>query len=339
MAPTGIDGLARLERGLQKFRSSPAAWFTLTGNRLVLAGLLAAVFALFVVGLQYSDIVIVTNTTRMLYLFQGLIAGNVALLTIVLSINQLVLSRELKTPKELREQIDAVIEYRAQVGETTGEPTVPVTPTGFLTVLLAGTRDTARRFDGTVASADDSELAADVADLVSELAARTAHISTIVERSQSGVFSALAATLETDFSRQLNEALRIRTESADALPPAATGELDDLVRCLKQVDIARQYFKSIYVQSELARLSKLMLYVGAPAVGSSLLLLLIYASTAEPPVTASHLDVIVPAVLILGILPLIVLFSFVLRIATIAQRTVAITPFSTEERESDIDIQ
>lgn len=339
MANTAIGVFSWLKRGLQKIRSSPSTWFLLTGGRLILAGLLSSVFAVFVVGLQYSDIVVVADTTQMLYLFQGLVAGNVALLTIVLSINQLVLSRELKTPKELHDQIEAVIDYRKQVSEMTGEPTVPSTPADFLSVLLDGTRDTARRLDSTITGADDTELAADVANLVSELTDRTAHISDVVDRSQGGVFNALAATLETNFSHQLNEALRIQTESANELSPAATEELDDLTQCLKQVDIARQYFKSIYIQTELARLSKILLYVGAPAVGSALLLLFIYASTAEAPVTASYLNVIVPAVVILGILPLLVLFSFVLRIATIAQHTVAITPFSTEERESDVEIR
>lgn len=337
MVTSGSVLFSRFTHGLQKLRSSPYEWFVLVGGRLVLTGVLSAIFAAFVVALHYTGIVIVTDTTQMLYLFQALVAGNLTLITIILSINQLVLSRELKTPGELHDQIEAVIDYRNRVTELSGEPIAPLTPTDFLSVLLAGTRDTASRLDSTITDEDNTGLAADVDALVAEITDRTDHISGVLDRSQGGLFGALAVTLETNFSYQLNEAFRIQTVYSEDLSPTAHQTLEDLIQGLKQVDIARQYFKSIYIQSELARLSKVLLYVGVPAVGSALLLLIVYASTVEPPLTVNYLRVVVPSVVILGFLPLAVLFSFVLRIATIAQHTVAITPFTTPTQETSFE--
>lgn len=65
-------------------------------------------------------------------------------------------------------------------------------------------------------------------------------------------------------------------------------------------------------------------------------MLLIYTSTLESPLTVDHLRVFFPVAVTLGFTPLAVLFSFVLRIATVAQYTVAITPFTTTTEDSSL---
>lgn len=73
--------------------------------------------------------------------------------------------------------------------------------------------------------------------------------------------------------------------------------------------------------------------MGTPAVGCTLLFLYMTASNGESLVSIAHLEVIVPTVLILEFVPLAVLFSFILRIAAVVQRTVAITPFTTPDQK------
>lgn len=320
---------ARLEGGLSEIRSEPREWFVLLGNRLVLAGLLTFAFALSVLALTVAGVVAVDNTTRMLYLLQALVAGNLTLVTIVLSINQLVLSREFRTPGELHDQIGNVIAYRTGVEAVTRMDSVPVTPSAFLRVLLDGTRENAQRLGGAVFGLENDQLIDEVDVLVSNVTAHSDNVKGVLDYSHGGIFSALAVVLETNYSYQLNEAGRIKTVYGEELPPAAEEALDELIASLKQVDIARQYFKSLYTQSELARLSRILLYVGLPAVGGALLLLVVYVAGPGPMSTSTALQAFVLAVLTLGFAPLAVLFSFVVRIATVAQRTVAITPFNT----------
>lgn len=85
---------------------------------------------------------------------------------IVLSINQLVRSREFKPPGEVREGIQVTISYRDEVAGTTGEDLVPTTPNEFLNVLLRATRFHARRLGASVEDTVDEERAADVESLV-----------------------------------------------------------------------------------------------------------------------------------------------------------------------------
>lgn len=333
MLVSGATVLSRIEHEMQKIGTDPHAWLVLTGNRLVVASILTGLFTLGVLFLQYAGVVGVTNTTQMLYMFQGLVAGNLTLVTIVVSINQLVLSREFNTPGELHTQIQRVIDYRDRVEETTHRTTVPSTPADFLSVLIDGARMSAQRFGGIVKGADHDRLTADVEVLVSGVTSHTDHISGILENSQKGVFNALAVTLETNYSHQLNDAYRIQTVYEDDLSAPAQELLDELIESLQQIDIARQYFKSLYMQAELARLSRILLYVGVAAVGGGIYLLLIYASSAEPPANYTFLRVAVPIVVVLGFAPLAILFSFILRISMVAQRTVAITPFTTSTEE------
>lgn len=325
--------LYRVKRGIEKLVYDPRQWFVLTGDRLVVAGCLTGLFSFGVLALQYVGIVGVTKTTQMLYLFQGIVGGNLTMVTIVVSINQLVLSRELKTPQELRHQIQGVIEYRDRVEETTQRTAVPSTPADFLSVLIDGVRIRSQRLGGVVHEHDHDRLRAEVDALVTDVTSHTAHIADVLDDSQEGIFSALAVTLQTNYSHQINEAQRIQNAYGDDLSDSAREVFDEFTESLQEIDIARQYFKSIYMQSELARLSRILLYVGTVAVGGGLLLLLIYASNVEPPGSLKLLRVAVPVVVVAGFAPLAILLSFILRIATVAQRTVAITPFTVPAQE------
>lgn len=340
MPATGAMLLGRIRRGLRKIRSDPYQWFVLVGDRLVVAGLLTVVFTFLVWVLVAADVVRVHDTTDVVYLLQGLLAGNVTLVTIVLSINQLVLSRELRSPGELQEQIGSVLEYRTDVEETIGRNVVPPTPADFLTTVLHGTWTNAQRLGGAVSG---SEVVSDrpreeIDELVERISDHTAHISDVLEESQEGIFSTLAVTLETNYSRSLNDARRIRSTYQDELPPSAHAVLGDLVESLQQIDVARQYFKTIYMQVELATLSRMLLYVGLPAIGSSLLVFLIYVGGPSSAVSPRYLTGVVVGVVALGFTPLAVLFSFVIRISVVAQRTVAITPFTTPEQEIGLTV-
>lgn len=340
MSAPGATLPGQIRRGFRKLKSDPYQWFVLVGDRLVVAGLLTAVFTFLVWVLVAADVVRVHDTSDVIYLAQGLLAGNVTLVTIVLSINQLVLSRELRSPGELQEQIGDVIEYRTDVEETIGRSVVPPTPADFLTTVLHGTWTNAQRLGGVVSG---SELVSDrpkteIDDLVATISDHTVHINDVLEASQESIFSTLAVTLQTNYSESLHEARRIQSVYEDELTPAAHAVLEDLVESLRQIDVARQYFKTIYMQVELATLSRVLLYVGLPAIGSSLVMFLVYVGGPGSAVPPDYLTGLVLVVVSLGFTPLAVLFSFVLRISVIAQRTVAITPFTTPEQETGLHV-
>lgn len=329
--------LSQIKENVRELRSGPYEWFILAGNRLVIAGLLTVLFAVVLAILMGLNIIIVDSTNQMIYLAQGLFTGTVTLVTIVLAINQLILSQEFRTPGQLQDRIENVMAYRHRVEETTNRDVVPATPTNFLPVLLDGTRVNAQRLGGIVNGHDNDQLTDEVDTLVSTITTNTDTITDRLAQSGEGIFETLEASLETNFSEQLVEARRLQMVYGDELSAPAHDELDELIDSLEQVDIARQYFKSLFIQSELADLSRLLLYVGLPAISGAILMFLIYVGGPSGAVDRDYLPALVLSVVVLSFGPVTILFSFVLRISTVAKRTVAMTPFEMlgQERQSE----
>lgn len=335
MSAPGESAYRLVRRELQTLRSSPLNWLLLVGNRVVVASLVTLLFGAAVAALVATEAVAVDTTTALLYLFQGLVTGNLTLLTIVLSVNQLVLSREFNAPGELEERISHAVDYRDDVRETAGDTSMPTTPAEFLEVLLVGIRESAVELREAGGESDAGRLAAEIDDVVSDVVTRTDEAGAALEEAHTSVFSALAVALEMNFSRELRDARELRS-AVDARDAAGlAGKLRNVTEGLKQVDVARQYFKSLYVQSELARFSRLLLYVGVPAIAGGVLLLATYAG-ASGPSFGGALAVVVPVVVTASFAPLALLFAFVLRASVVAQRTVAVTPFTMAPQEKDI---
>jgi hypothetical protein len=104
------------------------------------------------------------------------------------------------------------------------------------------------------------------------------------------------------------------------LHPHVYDALGRLVDHLQRIDIARQYFKSIYLQSELSSLSRVLFYAGIPAEAVSVAALLTFTATAGSVLEPAHERLLLPIVVGIGYLPLVVLFAFILRTATVTQR-------------------
>lgn len=315
-------------------RAAPAEWLFLVGNRMVIAAvLLVSTFGI----LALSDVAWgAGNGDRampLFYLFGGLVGGNFTLITIVLSITQLVVSRQLGTPGEIRDHIESTNAYRDDVKESVDVDVAPATPTGFLDVLLRSSADSIETVRGNVDSVTDGEARTELLATVDDIQPRVEYVRSLLDRSDVDVFHALSAALRTNYSEEMHRLQELQAEHGDAYPRSVLAGLDDLDARLRQIDVARQYLKTLYIQNELSRLSRYLLYVGVPAILVSILLLKMFSA---PPTAASESSALVDPVTLgitVAMAPLSVLFSFVLRLSTVAQRTAAITPFTTAAQD------
>lgn len=116
--------------------SSVLRWFLLTGNRLSIATgiVLATVLVVLALLWVYGQATLQPDSP-MYFLFSSIVTGDLTLLTIVLSINQLVLSRELESPGQLRQRVKKAIEYRDTVEDITETPVSPQSLPDFLQFL------------------------------------------------------------------------------------------------------------------------------------------------------------------------------------------------------------
>lgn len=307
-------------------------WILLTGNRGLIAGIIAAIFAAVFTGLQYVGIVPLSSSQPLFYAYSSLIAGNLTLITVVISINQLFLSRELRPPGELRTQIDNIVEYREGIEHTAGE-IAPPNPLGFLRILVESTRQKAQELggfahDGVVQSGDE-----ELADVVATVTNQMDHVDTHLTQANRDTFSVLSEMLEANYAWQIYRLRVVRAEHTDDIADVAHETITELIDRLKDIDVSRQYFRSIYLQEELSTLSRYLLYTGLPSVVTSLAALLVLTAPPEGPNTVVDLQVLLPVTLTIGLIPLAILCSFFLRTATVTKLTAATIPFTTPEEK------
>ncbi len=313
-------------------------WVLLTGDRnYIAAGLLAGVFLVttaieFLVGPRGSE------SAPMFYMASAIVGGNFTLLTIVISINQLVISRHLSAPGELQDEIANTAEYRDAAIGLLETDTAPVTPPSFLELLHRGVQDSVDRLRAHEAHLPAEPRAA-LDDLLDAIERQVDETTRLLQDCEPGIFEALVITLDTNYSTDIHQVWQVRTRYDEELDAEATSALSSLVRRLKQIDVARQYLKTLYIQEELSRLSRHLLYVGGPTIVFGVALLQLFVTTETTVVASSAFSFLVPVFATVGIAPLALLFAFVLRLSTVSERTVAVTPFTTPTQEQQPDMK
>jgi len=310
--------------------SSAARWLLLEGNRLAIAaGVVACVTLATLAVLWAFGYAAVRPQSPINFVYSSMITGNLTLLTVVLSINQLVLSRELGAPGTLSQRIDATLEYRTEVEETTDTSVTPKAPSAFIRHLHESVGETV---DGLAGTTDelDGETRRRLESVLDSLRRDVRTVNGALEGDDVSIFGVVGATISTNHAEQLNEIAEMRANAGESLSDEQREALDRIEDALFQIDVARDYFKTIYVQKELAYLSRVLLYVGVPAIVSGALSLLAYNAGHVGSVPSELYAVVIVVTVTLGFAPLAILFAFVLRLAWVAQQTATIAPFSPD---------
>lgn len=84
----------------------------------------------------------------------------------------------------------------------------------------------------------------------------------------------------------------------------------------------------MYLKQELASLSRLLVYAGLPSVSVVIATFFLFTADGPTSVAPSLLPVEIAVAITVGLLPLVVLVSFILRTVTVNQRTAATLPYT-----------
>lgn len=316
-------------------RSRPVEWFLLEGSRPLVA--LAVLAAVLVVagGAMALDVVAVADGDAVTRSLPALVAGNFTLITVTISINQLILSRELETPDELYDRMEKVIDYRERVEQAAGGAIAPVTPSAFLDFLGRKIREHAETLRGEVTEpADPSNRRLDgaIETYTETLFLQTDRLTAAFERAEGDAFGTLLVILQMDFTGSFHATHGLRSRHGEELSPEATAALNDLSDLIEFVGVARQYFKTLSIQQELSDLSRYVLYAGVPALLVPLLVGLVYGADPGATLGGPLLEAVVVMTAIVGFAPFAVLIAHVSRVATLTRRTASLMPFRFDER-------
>ena len=315
-------------------------------RRVVAAGLLGVLFVVLVVlgvldpagirSAMASDDPIETA-------FQGFLTAIITGVTLVVTINQLVLSQELGAVADQRERMEGAMAFREDVESVIDRHVAPAEPASFLQTIVDATRERADALAETTDDAMDDDRRDRIQAYVDSLTENAKSVRERLEGARFGTFEVLFAALDYNYSWKIYEARRLGREYDDADEVEDVDEaLDDVIEALELFGPAREHFKTLYFQWELINLSRAVLYAAIPALVVATGMILYVDNPASVPGTTLGVDNLVwlaSAASTVALLPFALLLSYILRIATVTKRTLAIGPFVLREtgRTADVD--
>jgi hypothetical protein len=307
-------------------------WVLLEADRWLVTGvLLAIVFVVLVAwgALSPGAERIIRSSDSVDTLFQGLLTATVTTVTLVVTLNQLVLSQELGAVGDQRDRMEGAMQFRQDVAAAIEAPLSPAQPARFLRALVAvaGARATDLR-EAVSATADD-DLATDIEVLTTSVIENADKVSEGLTDARFGTFDVLSAALNFDYSWKLFTARRIRAQHGATLDDESAAALDALIDVLELFGPAREHFKTLYFQWDLITLSRRMFVAAIPALLVSGGMILFFDAARYDLVLFGFqtLVVVLSGATTVSVAPFFILLAYVVRIATVAKHTLSIGPF------------
>ncbi len=323
-------------------RGNIGAGVLLRMNRWVLTGaILTATFAV-LVGFSQLGLTplrtIVDDQDGLHFLFSAFIGAIITGTSIVVTINQLVLSQELGAVGDQRERMEASMTFRQDIESETQQGASPPEPAAFLYELVDGIERRAIELRETVADGgSEGEVA--ITEYVDDLVENAQSVKGNLENAQFGSFDVIQAALQFNYSRKIYDARQIQSDYTDSLSSETTEAIDGTIELLRLFAPAREHFKTLYFQWELINLSRALMYFAIPALTTMGLLIMYIDGNALPGTTfgVDNLVWLTSAGFVIGLSPFVVFIAYVLRIVTVAKQTLAMGPFILRESERESD--
>lgn len=318
----GVDG-GPLERA--------AYWLLVDAHRLLVAGGIVVVAVVVVRALVWADLLVVGSNGYAATLFgSGLTSGVATLLTVALSINQLILSRVFGSPDELSDRLEGTRELRDRVTTLAGESASPNDPATFLSLVARTLTERAETLQENVAASGwtpPDEVSAAIGDVVDYGRNVDDHLDDGAD-----IIDVLDVILGAEYAWNMTAVEYVSTEYADSLSTEVRDDLRALDDLLESIAVTRQFFKTFTLQQDFAELSRLVVYSGLLALLVTVSLTFVYRTNAAT-VPASMLPLVVSAGVGAVVAPFAVFVSYLLRASTIAHRTVSVGPFVPPDQQ------
>jgi hypothetical protein len=289
-------------------------WLLVDANRWVVAGLLSlGVFVTFV-ALGWTGVIGVTAQGPATLLLSVLIAGNLTLVPITITINQLVLSREFGKPHDLRQRDQGVQRLREELRGQADVSLIPPAPVRFLEVLNGTIAERADAVYEAATETGDEETVAAAEAFRQRVTANTERMGRVLETAEFGSYELLAAMLRTNSAWLIEDVRSVQHALGEDAPDEPFDRMEETLRLF---NVTRQYTKTLYAQKEVAALSRLLLYVGFVAVVVLSAAMLVYGAPLAATLTEAELLVGFSLGGALAFAPLAFLLSYTLRLSTV----------------------
>ena len=307
-------------------------WIALGANRLAVTAMLAlAVFVAFVLAgtLVYPPFQsIVTSADTIETLFSTLLGSIITTgTTLVVTISQLVISQENGPLGEQHARMSDTMDFREYTQELIGQPT-PADPSAFLRTIVNATERRAKALRGSISEGGNAQLRAEVDEFTESVTGNAEEVRNELDGATFGSFDVLFAALNYNYGWKIFQVERMVDDHADSLSDEDRALFEELRTTISMFGPAREHIKTLFFEWALINLSQLILYVSVPAlvVAGSMLAFVNGSSFTGMTLGLPNLLLIVAGAFTVSVLPFLLLLSYILRIATVAKRTLAIGP-------------
>lgn len=319
-------------------------WFLLEADRWLVTGILLAIVfvTLVTVGYFYPTAESAIRTSDSVdTLFQALLTATITVVTLVLTLNQLVLSQELGAVNDQRERMEGAMEFRKDVADIIQTPVSPSRPAQFLRALVEVAGARAEDLSDAVSSAADEEIRAEVEDLTDSLIGNADRVSDGLDGAKFGEFDVISSALNFNYSWKIYASRRINERYSEKLPEEGAKALERLIEVLKLFGPAREHFKTLYFQWDIINLSRRVVVASIPAliVSSGMVIFFNDATYSVVIFDVETLVVVIAAAVTISVVPFFILLAYVMRIATVTKHTLSIGPFILRETEDVTEVE
>jgi ABC-type multidrug transport system fused ATPase/permease subunit len=306
-------------------------WILLRANRLLVSSVLTgAVFVAFVIAvavlyppfprqIQSSDMIDTMFSTMITVIVTGT--------TLVVTIGQLVLSQENGPLGDQRDRMANSMDFREFTEELIGAPS-PADPSEFLRQIIGITAQRTTALRESIGENHDETLREEVDEFAESVTGNADTVRDQLEGARFGSFDVVFAALNFNYSWKIFQVERLANEYEQSLTEDERCLLDEIKTALSLFGPAREHIKTLYFQWALINLSQMILYAAVPALAVAGIMVAIVDAGTFPGSTLGfdHITLVVGGAFAVTLVPFMLFVSYVLRIVTIAKRTLAIEP-------------
>lgn len=306
-------------------------WLLLRANRLVVTAVLAltifVVFIVFVTVLPPPLIPKLRSGDTIETMFSTMISAVITGTTLVVTIGQLVLSQENGPLGDQRARMEDSMDFRDYTEELVGTPS-PADPSAFLRSLVDVSQDRAEAVRDGLSEIDSDQLQWEVNEFTDSLIGNSETVRGQLDGAKFGTFDVLFAALNYNYGWKIFQVERLLHDHQEDLGQPENELLNELKIALSMFGPAREHVKTLYFEWALVTLSQLILYASIPALAVSGIMLTVVDAGTLPGSTLGieNMTWLIGAAFTVTLIPFLVFASYVVRIVTVAKRTLAIEP-------------
>lgn len=311
-------------------------WILLEANRYAVTGALLTLTFVTIIGIgalwTFPMQRLLTETQAMQTVLNTFLSGIILLVSIVVSINSIVLSHEIVSVGNQEERIEGSMDFRRQVGQLADTDESPTDPNAFLSVMAASIQERARALE-EISQDDDDHFTQDLQAHVESIVDAVEHLEDSQQRASGGEFAVLWLGLETDYGPLMNRSRKLTSTHKDQLSESVEERFNDLLWSLEVFATGREYFKTLYYSREVAHLSRTLLVVSLPAILVTASTILAINAGLFPEAWVFGLPPLLTFIAVaftVALSPYLVLTAYMLRMATVALRTASAGPFALQ---------